>query len=407
MPPRPRRLALFDRALGSIASGHPWVYRESVASLPPGLAPGDLVELVDGRGALVGRALADPTSPIVARVLTTGEAERPDSAWLAGKLAAAFALRRSLAGLGDTDAYRLVYGEGDGLPGLVIDRYRDVAVLRTDGAAAAAWLEREREAVWGALAAEGLRSAALRETLKGAEGPKARPWAGDEPPASLAVREHGTLMEVDLVRGQKTGAFLDQRENRRRVRSLAAGRRALNLFSYAGGFSLAARLGGAPHVTSVDRAAGGHASAQRSYRLNGLDPAADAFVTADAFAFLEAAAARGERWGLVVSDPPSFAPNERSKARALGAYRALHAACARVLEPGGLFCAASCSSHVGPDEFLQTLDARALGPGFRLCEERGLPDDHPTSPAWREGRYLKFAILAAPPHARPARLRQS
>jgi 23S rRNA (cytosine1962-C5)-methyltransferase len=129
-------------------------------------------------------------------------------------------------------------------------------------------------------------------------------------------------------------------------------------------------------------------------------------VTADAFAFLETAAAKGERFGLIVCDPPSFAPNERSKARALGAYRALHTACARVLEPGGVFCAASCSSHVGPDEFLQTLDARALGPGFRLGELRGLPEDHPTLPAWREGRYLKFAILAAPPDARPTRLRQ-
>jgi 23S rRNA (cytosine1962-C5)-methyltransferase len=406
MPPRPRRLALADRAVASLASGHPWVYRDSVASLPPGLEPGDLVALVDGRGAALGYALADPTSPIVARVLTSDEGERPDGAWLARKLAAAFALRRSIVEPGDTDAYRLVYGEGDGLPGLVIDRYGDVAVLRTDGAAAEAWLEREREAVWGALRAEGVRSAALRDTAKGVEGPKARPWAGDEPPASLAVREHGMTMEVDLLRGQKTGAFLDQRDNRRVVRSLAARKRVLNLFSYAGGFSLAAKLGGAERVTSVDRAAGGHASAQRSYRLNGLDPGGDAFVTADAFAFLEAAAARGERWGLVVCDPPSFAPNERSKARALGAYRALHTACAKVLEPGGLFCAASCSSHVGPDEFLQTLDARALGPGFRLCELRGLPPDHPTTPAWREGRYLKFAILAGPPDARPPRLRQ-
>jgi len=231
---------------------------------------------------------------------------------------------------------------------------------------------------------------------KQADEAKTSAWAGDEAPAVLAVREHGMRMEVDLARGQKTGAFLDQRENRHLFRQLATGRRVLNLFSYAGGFSLAAKLGGAEHVTSVDRAAGGHASAQRSYRLNGADPAGDAFVTADVFAYLEAAEARGERWGLVVSDPPSFAPSERAKGRALGAYRALHAACARVLEPGGLFCAASCSSHVSAEDFAQTLDARALGPGFRLCEQRGLPADHPTTPAWREGRYLKFAILAGP-----------
>jgi 23S rRNA (cytosine1962-C5)-methyltransferase len=373
------------------------VYRERVTSAPPGLEAGEVVDLVDGRGEFVGRAIADPTSPIVARVVTRSAGERPDGAWLGRKLAAAFALRRALLDRAQTDAYRLAYGEGDGVPGLVIDRYADVAVVRADGAGAAAWVEREREAVWAALAAEGVRAAALREVERPAvDAPKARPWAGGEVPAVVTVREHGMRMEVDLARGQKTGAFLDQRENRRRVRALAAGRRVLNLFSYAGGFSLAARLGGAAHVTSVDRAAGGHASAQRSYRLNGLDPGGDAFVTGDAFAFLEAAAARGERWGLVVSDPPSFAPSERAKARALGAYRALHAACARVLEPGGLFCAASCSSHVSAEEFAQTLDGRALGPAWRLCEQRGLPADHPTTPAWREGRYLKFVLLAGP-----------
>ncbi|HWL89305.1 MAG TPA: class I SAM-dependent methyltransferase, partial [Polyangiaceae bacterium] len=204
----------------------------------------------------------------------------------------------------------------------------------------------------------------------------------------------GVAFVVDVLRGQKTGAFLDQRENRRRAGALAAGRRVLNLFSYAGGFSLFAALGGATQVTSVDIAAGAHASAQASFRLAGVDPRAHAFVTADAFAFLTEAKRRGTVWDLIISDPPSFASNEKSLARALAAYRSLHRACADVLAPNGVFCAASCSSHVDAESFLTTLDDAATHrTDLRLLEHHGAPPDHPTLPAWPEGRYLKFAIL--------------
>ena len=218
---------------------------------------------------------------------------------------------------------------------------------------------------------------------------------GPLPPDRIEVREHGVPFLVDLARGQKTGAFLDQRENRRRVGALSSGRRVLNLFSYAGGFSQRAAIGGATHVTSVDSAAAAHATAQASFRAAGLDPRAHAFVTADAFAFLAAAKSKRERWDLIVSDPPSFAPNEKSVARALTAYRSLHRACVDVLAPGGIFCAASCSSHVPMELFLSTLDDAATGTGtLRVVETHGPPADHPTVAAWPEGRYLKLVILA-------------
>ena len=203
-------------------------------------------------------------------------------------------------------------------------------------------------------------------------------------------------MEVDLARGQKTGAFLDQRENRARVRARGAGvSRALNLFSYAGGFSIAAALGGAERVTSVDLAGAAHATAARSFSLNGLEPKKHAFVAADAFVFLERAAARKDRFDLLVSDPPSFAPSERAKPNALAAYRKLHGACAKVLAPGAILCASSCSSHVTMEDFLATLDAEALGrDDLRVLEARGQPEDHPSLPSWPEGRYLKFVVLA-------------
>jgi 23S rRNA (cytosine1962-C5)-methyltransferase len=171
----------------------------------------------------------------------------------------------------------------------------------------------------------------------------------------------------------------------------------LNLFSYSGWFGLHAALGGALRVTNVDVATGAHATAQESMRVAGIDPGHHAFVTADVHAFLDRARRDGEHWDLVVSDPPSFAASEKALPKALAAYRALHGACAAVLAPGGLLCAASCSSHVDSAAFLGTLDDAALGraaPELALVELRGAGGDHPTLPAFPEGRYLKFALLA-------------
>jgi len=265
-------------------------------------------------------------------------------------------------------------------------------VLRLDTAAWEPHLPALLAALGGPLAKRGVRSIALRVS---GEERKLRGLQGPEPPSRVLIQERGVAMEVDLAHGQKTGAFLDQRENRARVRALSRGRRrALNLFSYAGGFSIAAALGGAAHVTSVDVAAAAHATAQRTFRANGVDPGAHGFVSADVFAFLDQARARGERFDLVISDPPSFAPSERARPRALTAYRRLHAAAASVLAEGGVLCASSCSSHVDAEAFLATLDDLTLA-GRSLClrELHGQAEDHPTLPAWPEGRYLKFAVL--------------
>jgi 23S rRNA (cytosine1962-C5)-methyltransferase len=305
----------------------------------------------------------------------------------------ACALRRAIFADGRTDAHRVVHGEGDRMPGFVVDRYGPVAVVRTDGDAAKARIEDFARALAPAVEALGVQTLVHRTGGKG-EAPQLETLRGAPPPDTIMVHEHGVPFVVDLARGQKTGAFLDQRENRVRVGQLARGRRVLNLFSYAGGFSVHAALGGATHVTSVDVAAAAHATAQATFRAAGVDPARHAFVTADARAFLDGARARGEHWDLVVSDPPSFAPSEKARARGLAAYRGLHAACAAVLAPGGFFCAASCSSHVDMDAFATTLDDRALGDrGLAVLELRGAGPDHPTLAAFPEGRYLKFVVL--------------
>ena len=380
----------------AVRRGHPWVYREGLVRPPKSLASGAAVELTDETGAFLAHGLWDAASPIAVRVFERERRARVDERTLAERLERAIGRRDAMfADDGNTTAYRLCNGEGDRLPGLVLDRYGDVAVVRLDGDALRAWLDRLVPPLAAALARRGIRTVGLRAERDERSPTRLKSLHGPDPPERIVVRERGVAMEVDLAHGQKTGAFLDQRENRARVRALAAGRaRVLNLFSYAGGFSIAAALGGAGHVTSVDSAAAAHATAQRTLRLNGLDPGAHAFVTADAFDFLERARTRKERFDLVVSDPPSFAPSERARPRALAAYRRLHGAIAGVLADGAVFCASSCSSHVHAEDFLATLDDAALGPtDLRLLELRGQPADHPTLPAWPEGRYLKFAVL--------------
>jgi 23S rRNA (cytosine1962-C5)-methyltransferase len=217
---------------------------------------------------------------------------------------------------------------------------------------------------------------------------------GRLPSTELLVEEHGVRLRADLEAGQKTGLFLDHRENRRFVGGVSAGRRVLNLFSYTGAFSLHAALGGATHVTSVDVAAGAMDAARENFRLNGLDADAHEFVVADVFEFLEQARQRKQTWDLVISDPPSFARQKQQQKQALRAYAKLNSMGFRVTEIGGLYAAASCTSQVGPDAFRQTLvDAAArVKRRLQIVHEAGQPADHPVLAQHVEGRYLKFVV---------------
>jgi 23S rRNA (cytosine1962-C5)-methyltransferase len=233
------------------------------------------------------------------------------------------------------------------------------------------------------------------EADAGAEaGDKATVVLGAAPADEVEVRENGLRFGVDLLRGQKGGLFLDQRDNRALVRTAARGRRVLNLFGYTGGFSIYAAAGGARATVTVDAAAPAIAAARRNFERNRLATGDARFVAGDAFAFLERAARDGERFDLVISDPPSFAPSRRALPTGLRAYRRLHRLCAAVTAPGGTLCAASCSSHVGGPAFLGTVreGARDAGRRFRLVELRGAGADHPVVPQFPEGDYLKFAV---------------
>jgi len=379
----------------AIRRGHPWIYRDAVTA-PDGLADGALVFVVDADRKAVARGFWDARSPIAVRVVATAdeaaEVGADVDAAVDARLGAALDRRLAFIDRAQTDAFRWVHGEADRLPGIHVDLYGAAAVVRADGAGARAFYRGLPARLVAAARARGVALTAVIERGQRDDGGVAAAW-GALPAGEVEVRENGVRFGVDLAHGQKGGLFLDQRDNRALVRTLASGRRVLNLFGYTGGFSIYAALGGAAETTTVDVAAPAIEAARRNFERNGLPLAAAHLHAEDAFAFLERAAAEGARWDLVISDPPSFAPSERALPAAVRAYTRLHRLCAAVTAPGGIYCAASCSSHVRADAFLETIvaGAREAGRTFALVELRGAAACHPSLPAFPEGEYLKFA----------------
>lgn len=376
-------IAVLRKPLGqAIRQGHPWVFAAAL-SLPPGLASGTAVDLHDDRGRFIARGLYDADSPIALRLWTRRPEEAIDAELLRRRLRQAAALRRPLIDRAAVDAWRLVHGEADGLPGLVVDRYGDTAVVKTDSPAVAGLLRPLAEALLAA------HPDLCRVVERQTDGPL-RALAGELPLEPLQVREHGLVLEADLQRGHKTGLYLDQRENRRRVGRLAVGRRVLNLFAYTGGFSVAAALGGASQVCSVDVAAPALEAARRNFALSGLDPAETAysFVTRDCLDFLQG---DKRQWDLIVLDPPSMAPSAAARPKALGQYRLLNQRCLERLSPGGILVSCSCSSHVGAADLRSCLAEAAAQAGreLRLFDLHGAGPDHPMLPGFPEGDYLQ------------------
>lgn len=397
----------------SLRAGHPWVYRDALAQ-PPRLPAGSVVDVQDERGQFLARGLYDPASPIAVRVYTLDPRETIDASLFHARLQRALRLRQLLFAndAGRTDCFRWCHGEGDLLPGLIVDLYRDVAVVVLDGAgdgsdgAAVSPLLPYRAQIVAALADLGRTLglvAIYQRHQRRAGGHGELLWGALPPPPSdgregeIIVHEQGVRFFVDIVHGQKSGLFLDQRENRLRLRRYVAGRTLWNGFAYTGGFSVHAALAGATRVVTVDRASPAVTAARRNFVLNGLDPSAHDFIAGDVFKELAALHARGQTYDVVLVDPPSFAPNERSVPSALAAYRELHRLALLAVAPGGFLIAASCSSHVPETEFMTTICAasEATGRRLRTLEVQGQPQDHPSPPAFPEGRYLKFIVLSA------------
>jgi 23S rRNA (cytosine1962-C5)-methyltransferase len=388
---KPFTLQLKRDLVRSVKRGHPWVYGEALRSLPPAL-PGSQAVLLDNRGGReIGRGFYDPDASIALRICSTRRGERLDNAWAARRFKRALALRKNLFKENST-AYRLFNGEGDGLPGLVCDRYDKAAVLALDGEGARKFWHAGGIAAW-------LVEHAGLETVYGrhrnGDGPGGRLVCGPALDMPVHFLENGMRFTADLERGQKTGFYLDQRQNRKRAAHYAPGARVLNLFGYSGAFSVYACLSGAEHVTTLDTARPALEAARLHWSLNGLPEERHELVRSDAFEFLQSAIEAKSKWDLVIIDPPSFAASRDALPGAERAYLTLISRGASATIPGGILALSSCSSHIGQEKFLSLcqeglsksrLKATVLG-------RHSLPPDHPVPLALPEFNYLKFVIL--------------
>lgn len=376
--------------------GHPWVFAEGIRQQRHEGAAGDLAVMFDRSNRFLAIGLYDPHSPIRIRVLHHGEPETIDAGWFAARITASCERR---LGLFDdaTTGYRLVHGENDGLPGLVVDRYAGTVVIKLY---TSAWLP-HLQSVVDTLAASDytgrvvLRlSRAVERTLAGSSDFRsAQVLFGESLTGPVLFQENGLTFGADLVRGQKTGFFLDQRENRALVEQSARGRAVLNVFAYTGGFSLYAARGGAESVTSLDISAPALAAAERNFEHNRTNDAVAAArhhtVAGDAFDVLRTMTSRQERFDMVILDPPAFAKAQREVERAMATYSRLVRLGLAVLPPGSLLVAASCSSRITADVFRAMVEdaARASGRSLRVRQQTGHPEDHPIG--FPQGAYLK------------------
>jgi 23S rRNA (cytosine1962-C5)-methyltransferase len=376
----------------SLRRRHPWVLSGSVARVEGEPEAGAWVRVLSAEGEPLGVGHWSPSSQIRVRLVTFGK-EAADDAWLEARIAAAVARRRPPR-VADTDGVRLVNAEGDGLPGLVADRYGDVLVVRLSSAGMAARRELVADALRRASGAgAGFERADAPALRREGVAPREGALWGAAPAGPVEIHEHGRRYAVDVVRGQKTGFYLDQRDARDLVERLAAGRRALDLFAYTGGFAAAAARGGAASVTLVESSAEALALARENLARNA--PAVSArFEQTDAFEFVRAP---GERFELLVVDPPPLARRQADVTRASRAYKDVVLHALRRAEPGAWLLAFACSHHVGPDLFRKICFGASLDAGrpLRVLGELGAPADHPVALDHPEGRYLTGLWLEA------------
>ncbi len=374
-------------------SGHPWIYRSEIARVEHEGEPGAIARVHDSRGRFLGQAMVNLKSQIAGRVLSREEAPI-DAAFFERRIREALArCGRSVRG---PDGCRLIYGEADHLPGLIADRYGDLLVVQY----LTAGMERVREILLAALRervhprAIYERNDASSRKLEGLGLRKSFAWGEGE--TGLWIQEGGISFFVEVAEGQKTGFFLDQRENRQVVNRLASGRDVLDCFCYSGGFALSAAAGGAASVVGIDLSAQAIAWADRAAERNGLSPRCT-FTAANAFDALRSFHREERRFGLVILDPPAFTKGKGALEGALRGYKEINLRAMKLLVPGGILVTCSCSYHVDAPMFLEMLRAAAADAHreFHLREFRTQAGDHPILLAAKETQYLKCAVLEA------------
>ena len=391
------RLRITAAAETIVRSGHPWLFADSIHEINRVGQVGEFAVIYDRKDKFLAIGLFDPDSPIRVRILHAGKPQTIDSAWWKSRLEKALAIRRDLFDA-QTAGCRLIHGESDGWPGLVLDKYDTTLVLKIY---TAAWLPRLDEIL--ALFREKIPSERIVLRLSRNIQPIAEEQFqrrdgqmlfGSPPEVPVIFLENGIRFEVDVLRGQKTGFFLDQRENRAEVEKLARGRRVLNAFSFSGGFSVYAARGCAKSVTDLDISAHALESAKRNFALNqnfpGVANCRHEIVQADCFEWLDKTS---DKFDLIVLDPPSLAKRAAEREGAVHAYEKLNSLGIEKLSRAGILVAGSCSAHVSAAEFFDAVRRAALKSGRKFSEMKTLqhPPDHPAM--FKEAQYLKVIYL--------------
>lgn len=381
-----------------VRSGHPWIFSESIRSQNRPGALGELAVIYDKWDNFLAIGLFDPSSPLRVRVLHAGPPQVIDDGWWRARFRRAVESREGLF-CPKTNGYRCIHGESDGWPALVLDRFGDTAVLKLYSAVWLGRLEKIAQWVRDDLPVQRLVVRLSRNIQKAAKSEGIADGAivfGPKVEAPVLFQENGLLFEADVLQGQKTGFFLDQRDNRKKVGQLAAGRSVLNTFSFSGGFSVYAARGGATSVSDIDISAHALAAGERNFQHNrnvtrGCD---HELIKADAFEWLKK---NQRQFGVVVLDPPSLAKKESERGNAVEAYGRLATLGIERVERGGILVAASCSAHVSPEEFITVVRnaARKSGRRFAELEITGHPPDHPAK--FPEATYLKCVYLRFEP----------
>ena len=403
--PSAQRIALRISTPGerALKQGHPWVFDQSITEQSREGNPGDLAVIFDDKRRFLAVGLYDPTSTIRVRILQKGKPATIDANWFEEKIKTAVAIRKPLSKR-DINGYRLIHGENDGLPGLVIDRYADTLVLKLY---TPAWVPHLKDIISALEKTQTFSHLILRlnrslnkqtEHLHGLTD--GLTLTSQTPEGLILFKENGITFECDPINGQKTGFFLDQRENRERVRTLSKGKSVLNVFSYTGGFSLYAADGGATEVVSVDFSTPATQAALRNIQHNqhraNIRNAKFETLDQDAFEALAQMKSQNRQFDVVILDPPMFAQNQSQIETALHAYRRLTHFGLSVLKRGGILVQASCSSRVSADDFFNAIHqaAQEAGRPLKEIERTGHAIDHPTT--YKEGAYLKCLFANAP-----------
>lgn len=397
--PSDSRLALrvTPGAEHALRRGHPWLFADNITHQNHEGAAGDLAVIFDKKRRFLAIGFYDPQSPIRVKIVHHGKPTTIDSDFLAGRIQAAIVARQPITET-DTNGYRLIHGENDGLPSFILDRYGDTLVLKLYSAI---WLPYLADMLTAIVAAQPCERIVLRLSRQLQQGDTfglvdGQALMGDLPDSPVIFREYGLQFAADVVHGHKTGFFFDHRENRKWVQDVAARHRVLDVFAYAGPFSVHAAAGGARHVTSIDISAPALEAAQANMARN--PKAADVpheIIVADAFDALRNLADEGRQFSMVIVDPPSFAKSQSEIEGALRAYATLTQLALALLAPAGILVLASCSSRVTADDFYSTV-FQAAQDADRPLQEIERTDhalDHPIG--FPEGAYLKCLFAQA------------